>query len=144
MNMQDTEFFKELISMFRIESDEHIKTMSEGLVQLRKNISKDKKTELYEEVFRAAHSLKGAARTVGLTDIEPIGFSFEKLFVTMKQKQIAITYDLYQILQQAIKSLDSLIKTMNDKGNLEGDRSDVVRLLEDAGHQLSAIQNNLC
>ena len=70
MNVQDAEFFKELLAMFRMETEEHIQSIKSGLQELEKDPAPDKKSEIVEVIFKAAHSLKGAARTVGLVDID--------------------------------------------------------------------------
>ena len=59
----DPEFFKELLSMFRMECDEHIQNMRYGIKTLGEIEPSDEQVEISETIHRAAHSLKGAART---------------------------------------------------------------------------------
>ena len=59
----------ELRDLFRIESSEHIQAIEDGLLKIEKD---PRNPELLEELFREAHSLKGASRMLDLSDIEVI------------------------------------------------------------------------
>ncbi len=127
----DSEFFKELLDMFRVESEEHLKEMSTGLTKLESATGSDQRLGILETVFRAAHSLKGAARAVGLTDIEPIGQSLEAVFATMKQANAEMDVGLSSTLHQTITQLEMLIHTMDDQGKVDGDKTLINHLLVD-------------
>jgi two-component system chemotaxis sensor kinase CheA len=130
MNVQDAEFFKELLSMFRIETEEHIQVMTSNLQQLEKDPSSQKRTEVLEVIFRSAHSLKGAARTVGLVDIEPICLSLESLFSSMRQRDFSLSEEMFSMLYTVIKNLGELIASIDETGKLTGDKSEITRLLD--------------
>jgi hypothetical protein len=63
MKGMDKDFLDKLAATFAIEAAEHIQALSSGLLELEKAATREKRTEVLESVFRAAHSLKGAART---------------------------------------------------------------------------------
>jgi two-component system chemotaxis sensor kinase CheA len=65
---------EELRALFRAESEEHLQLLDQGLLRLEKE--PDHKGTL-EEVFREAHSLKGAARMLGLSNIEMVAHRLE-------------------------------------------------------------------
>ena len=56
--------------MFRVEAEEHVTAISSGLVKLERESSPERQMEMIENVYREAHSLKGAARSVKLVKIE--------------------------------------------------------------------------
>jgi len=136
MNVQDAEFFKELLAMFRMETEEHIQTIQSGLKQLEEDLSSEKRAEILEVVFRAAHSLKGAARTVGLVDIEPVGLSLEGLFSSMRQKDIQLSDELFSMLYEVIGKLGELIANIDDTGKITGDKSEVTALMENINSKI--------
>jgi len=136
MDDKDSEFFKELVSMFKMEAKEHLDTISSGLPQLEKTPHGKERTEILETIFRAAHSLKGAARTVGLVDIEPIGQSLEKLFSIIKQKDANISSALSDTLYQITDTLGELIFTMDEQGKLTGDKSSLTRLIDEVNENI--------
>jgi len=136
MNIQDAEFFKELLAMFKLESKEHLATIDSGLNELEEMPSSEKRKEILETVFRAAHSLKGAARTVGLVDIEPFGQSLESLFGVLKQKEINMTAQIYQLLHSTVDNLGTLIFTMDEQGKLKEDKSKLSRIMDDVNQYI--------
>jgi two-component system, chemotaxis family, sensor kinase CheA len=68
----------ELHSLFKTESEEHLRLLEEGLLSLENNPT-DGKT--LEEVFRGAHSLKGGAGMLGLRNIERVAHGFEDVLL---------------------------------------------------------------
>src|SRR6185437_13752188 len=63
MKNKNDELLKKLRATFRVEADTHLQTMAAGLLALEKT-SVAEQPALVEAIFRAAHSLKGAARAV--------------------------------------------------------------------------------
>ena len=72
MSTQEDEFLKSLRATFRVEADEHLQAIAAGLLALEKPPAPDEQRRLVETVFRAAHSLKGAARAVSFNEVESI------------------------------------------------------------------------
>jgi len=108
MAKKDDEFLKKLLATFRVEADEHLKTMSSGLLELEKAPAGARRAELVETIFREAHSLKGAARAVNFTDIESVCQSLENVFAGMKSGAGA-SGQLFDLLQQALDALGRLL-----------------------------------
>ena len=64
----------ELRALFKAESEEHLQTLENGLLRLE---AEPRDTAMLEELFRSAHSLKGAARMLGVADVETLAHHFE-------------------------------------------------------------------
>ena len=67
MSTKEDEFLKSLRATFKVEAGEHLQAIAAGLLALEKTPVPDEQRGLIETVFRAAHSLKGAARAVNFT-----------------------------------------------------------------------------
>ena len=67
----------ELQKLFKVESEEHLARLDDGLLRLEKS---PEDPQLLEELFRESHSLKGAARMLGLTRIETATHGLESIF----------------------------------------------------------------
>lgn len=130
MDIQDKEFFKELITMFKMETAEHIAAIHNGLETILANSSSEEKEKTIEEVHRAAHSLKGAARTVGLLEIEAAGKHLEMLFLLLKNGQVELTPRMAKTFHECTDILEHLIGTMNEEGHLDGSAVEVIHRLE--------------
>ena len=104
-------FMKRLLSTFKVEADEHIKNITAGLIELEKDVEPQVKAEIIEAMFREAHSLKGAARAVNLTDIEAICQSLESVFSGLKTREIDLAVSLFDTLHRAVDLLKEQTRT---------------------------------
>ena len=109
MNTKEEEFLKRLQAVFHIEAEEHINVLSSGLIELEKNPQNTMSPELIETIFREAHSLKGAARSVNRSDIESVCLVLENTFAKLKNEQISLTAEQFDILHKAIDALTKMI-----------------------------------
>jgi two-component system, chemotaxis family, sensor kinase CheA len=96
---------EELRELFRIESEEHIQIIEKGLLDLEKN---PKDYETLHLIFREAHSMKGASRMLGISDIESIAHIFEEVLGKASRGEFEITpsfIDTYYVALDAMKNL---------------------------------------
>jgi two-component system chemotaxis sensor kinase CheA len=99
------DFLKKLLATFRIEADEHVGAMSSLLVEMEKTPDVRKRSEALESVFREAHSLKGAARSVSMKEIESLCQPLESVFSELKTNRIALTPELFDLLHETVDCL---------------------------------------
>ncbi|PWB56975.1 MAG: hybrid sensor histidine kinase/response regulator [Candidatus Methanoperedenaceae archaeon] len=129
MDKKEEDFLKKLLLTFKIEAKEHLSAINEGLINLEKS-SPEKETDLIETIFREAHSLKGAARSVNLKEIESLCQSMENIFASLKRKECAASPQLFDVLHRAADCVSKLIsgeqeiniserKNINEVINLE-------------------------
>ncbi len=109
MSTKDDDFLKTLRATFKVEAEEHLQAIATGLLELEKSSGEDARRRLVEDVFRAAHSLKGAARAVDFTEIESLCQSLEDTFATWKHQDSAPTPD---ILDTVHRTLDAISEAL--------------------------------
>ncbi len=106
-------FIERLLATFRIEAEEHLQVISDGLLELERCPS-GATTSVVETVFREAHSLKGAARAVNLTDIEMICQALESVFSAMKRNRVGPTPEMFDTLHRANDAIRNLLSDSQD------------------------------
>jgi two-component system chemotaxis sensor kinase CheA len=121
---QDEQFRQHLLATFKVEAGEHINAISSGLLALEKSEDMEKQAEIIETVFRAAHSLKGAARAVNLKKIEGLCQNLESVFNVLKKRELVQSVELFDLLQQVLNLLEQLLSSEGaalpvEAGNLE-------------------------
>jgi two-component system chemotaxis sensor kinase CheA len=121
-------FVKRLLSTFRIEADEHIKNITAGLIELEKDLDLQVKAGIIETVFREAHSLKGAARAVNLTDIEILCQSLESVFSGLKNREIDLAPSLFDTLHRSVDMLNAI--TLSPPEEAVADPGQISRITE--------------
>ncbi|MBI9033956.1 MAG: hybrid sensor histidine kinase/response regulator [Bacteroidales bacterium] len=105
----DQEFLKRLLATFRVEAEEHVRAMSNGLLALEKESSVEKQLPVIESVFREAHSLKGAARAVNMKNIERICQALESVFEALKSQDLSISTEMLNSLHTAVDIINELL-----------------------------------
>jgi two-component system chemotaxis sensor kinase CheA len=129
MTRKDEDFINRLRATFKVEAEEHVQAMATGVLELEKMPGDDAQRRLVETVFRAAHSLKGAARAVDLTDIESQCQSLEDMFAAWKQLESAPTRDA---LDAVHRTLDAVSIALTAPGPLSDPASAPQRSSEPA------------
>ncbi|PKL50642.1 MAG: hybrid sensor histidine kinase/response regulator [Candidatus Riflebacteria bacterium HGW-Riflebacteria-2] len=115
MDSSDVEFNKRLLKTFRVEAEEHIQTITSGLIELEKSPAPEKCTQLIETMFREVHSLKGAARSVNLREFEMVCQPLETVFSRVKLNQIALESGSFDLLHRVVDFLGGLVATLEEK-----------------------------
>ncbi|HDZ91049.1 MAG TPA: hybrid sensor histidine kinase/response regulator [Deltaproteobacteria bacterium] len=114
--MDEEELLKKLREAFRAEAGERLASMSSGLLELEKIPDPDKLPPILEVVFREAHSLKGAARSVNLTDIETLCQAMEGVFAAMKRDEISLSEGLFDLLHQCVRAVEDSLAALEGEG----------------------------
>jgi two-component system chemotaxis sensor kinase CheA len=128
MATDDEQFLQRLMATFRLEADEHLGAMSTLLLELEKPRADAPATGLLETLFREAHSLKGAARAVSLTDVESVCQALESVLAALKRGEIALSPPLFDLLYRTVDAVRALLS-----GEGHGDGSaDLLHALEQA------------
>lgn len=120
MTKSSDQQWQELLDLFQIEAAEHLGTMNRLLMQLETQTEKHTQEATLQELFRAAHSLKGASRTVNLSSVEQVAHAIENVFDAVKNQSLELTPDVADVLYDGLDSIDLLLKDEVEQLNLEG------------------------
>ncbi len=101
MDDKNALFLERLREIFRLEAAEHIEAMSAGLLAFEQ-AGDVQRAQIVEQVFREAHSLKGAARSVSLPLVESMCAELERLFAVMKGRTPELSPDAFDALHQVL------------------------------------------
>jgi two-component system chemotaxis sensor kinase CheA len=115
----EKEFLKRLLATFKIEAEEHIKLLTSGLLELEKAAAPDKQLAILEVIFREAHSLKGASRSVNISEMDRICQAMESVFAALKRQEVAVSPQLMDTLHHAIDNLNQLMPALERDRTLE-------------------------
>ena len=105
------------LSMFIEESKEHLQSLNEQLLILEKEPDN---SDTINEIFRAAHSLKGMAGTMGYKKMQRLTHEMEDVFSEIRNGKVQVNAELvdllFQCLDELSKYLDNIIAT-SDEGS---------------------------
>ena len=109
MTAAEEEFLRSLRATFKVEAAEHLQAIGTGLLELEQATAPAEQLQIIETVFRAAHSLKGAARAVNLTEIESVCQSLEEQFAAWKRGESQPTPPTLDRAHRAIDGISQVI-----------------------------------
>src|SRR5690625_2057442 len=125
------------LDVFIDESTEHVETMYQQLLLLEKN-PEDK--SIIEEIFRAAHTIKGMSATMGYDDLSNLTHKIENVFDSIRYDKINVHTILVDRLLAAVDYLDAMVKDIAQGGSGKQNIQSVVEQLERAEKGLD-VQN---
>ncbi len=128
----------ELLEYFLAEAEDYLNVLSRGIPALE---TTEDRASLLEELFRAAHTLKGAAAIVRLSVTSSIAHSMEDILETFKNRHIAVKKDVVELLLTMLDEIAHIVRNISEgKGegeDLEKKFSDrVAEVLAQAGGPL--------
>ncbi len=97
------------MDIFRAESEKYIKELSESLLVLE---SDPENTEQMNTLFRAAHTFKGMAATMGFKQIVELTHEMESLIDRLRTRQIVLSSSLIDVLLICVDTLEELVENV--------------------------------
>ncbi|MDY0396385.1 Hpt domain-containing protein [Virgibacillus halophilus] len=131
------------LDVFIDESNEHLEVLSNQLLALEKTPA-DK--SIIEEIFRAAHTLKGMSATMGFQDLADLTHKLENVFDAIRYDRIVVQASMMDILFAALDHLTTMVEDIAAGGSGKEDVSGIVRDLlalengDDPSEEESSVQ----
>ncbi len=133
----DPEIMAQLIAVFRVELEEQLAIITDGLIALEKGSAAEPASQL-DPMFRAAHNIKGAARGVGVVDLAELAHALESLFARFKRAGVAPSAALIDLCLASLDRMRELMAAFADGRPSEFDLPHLIRELEQAAEQPAA------
>ena len=99
-----------IMGYFIEEAKDHLNTIEQGLLNLQSTIEDP---ELVNEVFRAAHSVKGGAAMLGLTSIQQTAHRLEDSFKVLKECSVKVDQQLESLFLRIFDTLQGLLEQLS-------------------------------
>ncbi|WOD37700.1 response regulator [Nodosilinea sp. E11] len=111
---------KRILGYFIEEAKDHLNTIEQGLLNLAATVDDP---EMMNEVFRAAHSVKGGAAMLGLNSIQRTSHRMEDFFKVMKESPMRPDRDLETMLLQIFDGLQEQLEQLQSPFGLTNDQA---------------------
>ena len=106
---------RELMAIFQTELDEHLSHLSQEALALEQDGDPVQRLERINTVFRAAHSLKGAARAVNLNDISQLAHRLEDTLGAIRKGDLTLRPEHADLILAAVDAIKAAME-----GHLNG------------------------
>lgn len=122
--MDDTSKYRDL---FFDESDEYLQTLNDCLLELEKNPD-DK--NLLDEIFRAAHTLKGMAATMGYKTMTELTHGMESVLELFRTGSSDVDSDVISLIFKCLDKLSEIVEDLRIEKYIEYDITDLLNTLD--------------
>ena len=112
-----------IMGYFIEEAKDHLNTIEQGLLNLQATIED---SETVNEVFRAAHSIKGGAAMLGLGSIQQVSHSLEDYFKILKETSIRVDQKLESLFLKVFDALQELVGQLQGSFGLTEENGNIV------------------
>lgn len=116
------------LEIFIDETKEHLQSLNEQLLIIEKE---PENTDTINEIFRAAHSLKGMAGTMGYKRMQKLTHQMENVFSEIRNGKMKVDANLVDVLFQCLDALEEYLDNIQESAD-EGtnDNEPILKELE--------------
>jgi len=107
------------LEIFTEETKEHLQGLNQCLLQLEQN---PEDIPVVNEIFRAAHTIKGMAGTMGFNKMSKLTHDMENVLHAMRNNELQVTSVLIDLLFRCLDALENYLNEIVTNGS-EGDTS---------------------
>lgn len=104
-----------LLAIFRGEAEEHLQAITANLLALERGLPPAEAHEVVEATFRAVHTLKGAARSVSLMDVEALCQALEGILRRLTRGELPLTRPILDLLHDTVDGVAHLLTGGGDR-----------------------------
>ena len=115
------------LDVFLEESKEHLEILNQRLLELEKDSGN---INALNEIFRAAHTLKGMSSTMGFDDLADLTHHMENVLSDLKEGILPVNSTVIDTIFQCFDRLQMIIDNIQANGSGETDNSDLINILE--------------
>ena len=119
---------KDLIAIFKAETEDHLTKLDNGLVELEKQPDN---VELVSDLNREVHTLKGAARVFGFCEIQDIAHRIEDIFEEVAGKRAVFSSFIAEKIFKGLDAIRTILEKIVQEKEIDVDASDMCRELEE-------------
>ncbi|MCU0516814.1 MAG: Hpt domain-containing protein [Oscillatoria sp. Prado101] len=132
---------QQILGYFLEEAKEHLDTIEKGLLDLQATVADQ---ERVNELFRAAHSVKGGAAMLGFGSIQKTAHRLEDCFKILKENQVKVDQKVESLFLKGFDALEELLERLQGPFGLRDEEGEqVVQKVEPIFSQLQDYLNGL-
>ena len=102
------------LEIFIDETKEHLQNLNTEILNLEQD---SENVDTVNEIFRAAHSLKGMAGTMGFKRMQTLTHDMENVFSEVRNGSIKVKGNMIDILFQCLDALEEYLNMIQESGD---------------------------
>ena len=118
--MDQETLIKRLMATFLDELEEHVVALNRDLLALEKDQTGEGRAERLKTLFRTAHSLKGAARSVNVSLLESACHCLEEILTAVRDAKMPLGPELFVLLFAVADAIEEAGMRLREQHDLTG------------------------
>jgi len=115
------------LNVFLEETKEHLQTLTQALIDLEEaDTNAERAAEALNEVFRAAHTVKGMSASMDFKNMEQLCHSMEDVMDEFRSGSRSVTPEIIDLLLECSTKLEELTSNIEENGSDDIDVSAVI------------------
>ncbi|TCS82959.1 chemotaxis protein CheA [Tepidibacillus fermentans] len=132
------------LDIFLEESKEHLQNLNEKLLALETDTQN---TDLVNEIFRSAHTLKGMAATMGFEKMASLTHEMENVLDQVRNHKKVVDSNMMDVIFHCVDRLEKMVEMIVNEGHDQVDTEDLITQLEtilsgNPVHDLKEVNSN--
>ncbi|MCI8873453.1 MAG: chemotaxis protein CheA [Lachnospiraceae bacterium] len=111
------------LEIFIDETNGHLQNLSDCIMSLEKD---PENMDTINEIFRAAHSLKGMAGTMGFKRMQRLTHDMENVFQEVRSNNMSVTSGLVDVLFQCLDAIDAYLENVKESSEEGTDDNEAI------------------
>lgn len=111
------------LEIFIDETNGHLQNLSDCIMSLEKD---PENMDTINEIFRAAHSLKGMAGTMGFKRMQRLTHDMENVFQEVRSGNMSVTSGLVDVLFQCLDAIDAYLENVKESSEEGTDDNEAI------------------
>jgi chemotaxis protein histidine kinase CheA len=129
---------EKIVGYFIEEAKEHLETLEKGILELSSAVSDE---ETINELFRAAHSVKGGAAMLGFTSIQKASHRLEDAFKILRDQPVEVDQTLESLFLKGYDILQDLLERLQGPFGLKEEEGE--QIMQEAEPNFTELLNHL-
>ncbi len=117
----------QFLDMFFEETDEHLLKLNELVLEFEKDASD---TQILNDIFRSAHTLKGMAGTMGFEKMTEITHKLENVFTILKEGKIIANQEVISVVFNSLDALAEIVEHIRQGTEDTADYSEITNVCD--------------
>lgn len=127
------------MSMFLEESLDNLQNLNESLLQLEQN---PEDIDKLNEIFRAAHTIKGMAATMGFSKMAELTHKMEDVLSRFREGEIKVTEKVVTVLFDCLDTLERILSSIEENNSDDVDIAEIISSLENIAAREESSEDN--
>ena len=117
------------LEIFIDEAKEHLENLNTQIMNLEQD---GENPDTINEIFRAAHSLKGMSGTMGFKRMQTLTHDMENVFSEVRNGNVKVTTEMIDVLFRCLDALEEYVGTIQETADEgENDNAPLIKAVND-------------